>query len=96
MKIGTTIRILRTERGYSQTKFAEMIGISQPELFHLEKSNSLPSPETFKKIAQSLNIPGGYIYLLSIDEKDIIPRQLPLFREFHPIIEKMIAKILEQ
>jgi transcriptional regulator with XRE-family HTH domain len=96
MKIGTTISILRREKGYSQTRFADMIGISQTALSHIEKSYSIPHPENFKKICEALGVPGGYIYLLSIDENDIPARQLPLFREFQPIIEKMISKILEQ
>lgn len=54
--IGKKIRQIRIERGFSQEKLSEEIDISPRHMCTIENGNSLPSLETFVKIAQILDI----------------------------------------
>ena len=53
---GEKIRQIRRLRGFSQEKLSEKIDISPRHMCTIENGNSLPSIETFVKIAKILNI----------------------------------------
>ena len=54
--IGKKIRQIRIERGFSQEKLSEKIDISPRHMCTIENGNSIPSLETFVKIAEILDI----------------------------------------
>ena len=45
------LKKLRMEASYSQTSFAQIIGISQNHYSNIENGTRLPSPEVAKRIA---------------------------------------------
>lgn len=54
--LGEKIRQIRRLRGFSQEKLSEKIDISPRHMCTIENGNSLPSIETFVKIAKVLDI----------------------------------------
>lgn len=62
--VGTRLKQIRTEHGYSQQKLGELAGISNPDanINHYEKGRHQPSPGTLKKIADVFRVPMAYFY----------------------------------
>ncbi|MCM1567971.1 MAG: helix-turn-helix transcriptional regulator [Roseburia sp.] len=54
--LGTRIRYYREELGYTQEKFAELVGLSPNYLSALERGVKLPKLQTFIRIANQLQI----------------------------------------
>lgn len=94
MNIGKTIRDLRKEREYTQLEFAKLCSITQTSLSLIENNQTRPNPETMKKITDSLNVPESYIYLLSIDQKDIPQNKQFLFNKLYPSVKDMLKNLL--
>ena len=54
--LGAKISQIRKERGFSQIKFAEMLGLSTNALSIIETGNGFLTAETFEKILEKLNL----------------------------------------
>ena len=51
------LETIRREKGLSQKKVSEMVGIAQPSYWAIEHGKHLPSVETAKKIGAVLGFP---------------------------------------
>lgn len=67
--IGTNLKKLREERGYSLSKLAEIVGVSKSMLAQIEKGDTNPSVGTIWKIANGLRV--SFTSLLSEDNYPI-------------------------
>ena len=56
MTVGEKIYTLRTQAGYSQEEFAEIIGVSRQSVSKWETSSAIPDTEYVVKICKLLNI----------------------------------------
>ncbi|OAT82922.1 helix-turn-helix domain-containing protein [Desulfotomaculum copahuensis] len=56
-KIGRKLRRLRTARGYSLERLAELTGVSKPMLGQVERGESNPTVGTLWKIASGMGVP---------------------------------------
>ena len=54
---GENIRALRMSRGYSQEKFARVIGSNQANITAWERNTRMPSFETVMHIAETMHVP---------------------------------------
>lgn len=54
--LGEKIRILREKRGYSQTEFADKIGVSRQSISKWENGETTPDAHNLKSIANLFNI----------------------------------------
>lgn len=57
MKIGTTIRGYRLQKGYSQGDIEKRTGLLRCYLSRVENGHTIPSLDTLSKIAQALDMP---------------------------------------
>lgn len=57
MKIGTTIRAYRLQKGLSQGDIEKKTGLLRCYLSRVENGHTVPSLETLAKIAQALDLP---------------------------------------
>jgi transcriptional regulator with XRE-family HTH domain len=57
MKIGTTIRAYRLQKGLSQGDIEKKTGLLRCYLSRVENGHTVPSLDTLSKIAQSLDLP---------------------------------------
>ena len=57
MKIGTTIRALRLQKGLSQGDIEKKTGLLRCYLSRVENGHTVPSLDTLSKIAISLDVP---------------------------------------
>ncbi len=54
--LGKKIQTLRKSLGYSQERFAEMVGISRTHVGHIEQGRKSPSLKAIEKIAKILKV----------------------------------------
>lgn len=64
-QLGIKIKRLRQERGYSQEKFAETIGIATRTLCGIETGKNFLTAETLEKIIETLNIEPEDLFAIS-------------------------------
>lgn len=90
MDIGTAIKTIRKEKGISQKKLAEMVGISVNSLCQIEINASFPQKSTINKICDSLNIPVSYLLFFSISEDDIPDDKKAVFKSLNTAIKTIL------
>ena len=71
MKIGTTIRAHRLQRGLSQGDIEKKTGLLRCYLSRVENGHTVPSLDTLAKIAQALDLPIAQFFA-----EDAVGRQL--------------------
>lgn len=60
---GTNLRKLRTEKGFSQEKFAELCGLHRTYISNIECFQRNVSLENIQKIAEALQIPAYFLLM---------------------------------
>ena len=73
---GKKIRQIRIEKGLSQEQLSEKIEISPRHMCTIENGNSLPSIDTFLKIAKVLDININDFFNLNIKTKNNIRHEV--------------------
>jgi transcriptional regulator with XRE-family HTH domain len=68
MKIGSTIRDFRLEKGLSQGDIEKRTGLLRCYLSRVENGHTVPSLDTLTKIAQALELPLARFFVESGDE----------------------------
>ena len=71
MKIGTTIRAHRLQKGLSQGDIEKKTGLLRCYLSRVENGHTVPSLDTLSKIAQALDVPISQFF-----SEDSLNRQL--------------------
>ena len=62
MKIGTTIRAFRLQRGLSQGDIEKRTGLLRCYLSRVENGHTVPSLDTLNKIANALEVPLAHFF----------------------------------
>jgi transcriptional regulator with XRE-family HTH domain len=62
-EIGRAVRTIRTERGLTTTKLADMVGISQAQVSRLENGQQGFRSGTLVKIAKALKVPPFRLFM---------------------------------
>ena len=75
-QLGKQIQKLRKERGYSQEKFAEKIGIATTSLSYIETGNGFLTSDTLEKICTVLSIEPYELFLFNERFNNISPTSM--------------------
>ncbi len=68
-QLGQRIAKLRKAKGYSQEKFAELIGIATSSLSYIETGTNFLQPRTLEKIIEVLDVEPQELFRFSTVEK---------------------------
>lgn len=71
MNIGSAIKTLRKNKGFSQKDFAVKCDLSSNALCQIETNSAFPQKGTIKRICDELSIPVSYLLFFSINDEDI-------------------------
>lgn len=93
MTIGTKIRALRKERGFTLSKLAGKINVSTAFLSNVERGLKKPSVNTLKLISQVLNT--SVSYLLEAPTQNAAGNKLKFLRETRGISIEDLSEICE-
>ncbi|MFI3205610.1 MAG: helix-turn-helix transcriptional regulator [Clostridia bacterium] len=72
MSIGGRLQITRKNLGYTQTEFAEFLGVPQPSLSMYENNKNLPTTEGMINIAKKCNISLDWLCSLTGNANNIL------------------------
>ena len=92
MKLGTTIKDLRTKAGLKQFELAEKCNISQTYLSQIEGNIKEPNISTLKDICSSLELPLPILFYLSLEENDISSNK----REAFKLIDQPVKSLIKE
>lgn len=81
--VGQRIAVRRIDAGYSQEKFAEMVGISKTALGKIERGDSAPKTETLISVCRELHA----------SPNELLPDDLSQENGLDPEMLQMAAKV---
>lgn len=95
MNVGISIRRIRKTKfpDLNQTKFANLIGITQTYLSQIETGNKTPTINVLESISEKLEIPLPIIFWFGIEAKDISEEKKDSFILLKPTIDSMINNL---
>jgi len=88
MKIGKTIKIVRTLKGIRQKELAEKINISHNYLSALENDKKEPSLVLLNKLSKFLEVPLTLLLIENLDASSMSEKQMDLFIKFKEIVNE--------
>lgn len=90
---GDNLRELRKSRGYSQDKFAKLIGSNQMTLSSWEVGTRMPALSTIQRIADTFHVPlSSLIALDSTGKEEDADRELLDLIKAKPMIRELVDK----
>lgn len=95
MEIGNAIKALRTKKGISQKKLAELSDISANAMCSIEKGAAFPSKDTIDKICSALGVPVSYLLFFSITEEDIPSDKIIAFKALKEPLESVLLSAID-
>lgn len=95
MNIGSAIKTLRKEKGFSQKDFAEKCEMSVNALCQIELNNTFPQKSTISKICSELNIPTSYLLLYSISSEDVPEDKRLIFDTLSKTIKEVLLQDIQ-
>ncbi len=98
--LGANIRDLRKERGWTQKKLAELIGISPTFIMHIERGNRGVSLDTIGLFAKVLHVEISRLFESINEDEDlsniVLPPELILERELKTKINNAITQYISE
>ena len=88
MKIGKTIKIVRTLKGIRQKELAEKINISHNYLSAVENDKKEPSLVFLIKLSKFFEVPLILLLIENLDASSMSEKQMDLFLKFKDIVNE--------
>lgn len=66
--LGRRVRLLRRQKGYTQEKLAEKVGVSTSFLGHIERGSRAASLETLVELCNALGVGPDYLLQASLNQ----------------------------
>jgi transcriptional regulator with XRE-family HTH domain len=92
MRIGQSIKLIRTAQGVTQKELAAEAPCSANYLSLVERAERTPSIEFVEKIGKALGVPAGHIFALADDESRI---EDPVKRELFARLRQLALMLSE-
>ena len=86
MKIGKTIKLIRTLKGLKQKELSEKINVSHNYLSAVENEKKEPSLIFLNKLSEVLNVPTSFFFIENADWSSMTEEQMNLFLKFKDLV----------
>ncbi len=97
IQLGQKIKQARKNKGLSQEKFAELVGIHEKQISKIETGKSFPTRKNLEKILNVLEVHNEFEF--NLDEKTTIPEKIQLLKIINSANDeeiKLYAAILKK
>lgn len=74
--LGKSIKEIRKQKGLTQERLAELVGIGTPNISYIECGRFAPAVDTLEKIAQALEVEPFELYRFNIKNCEDIEKEL--------------------
>lgn len=95
MDLGSVIKDIRRQKGFTQKKFAEVCSISQTYLSQIESNRKEPNISILKVIAENLRLPLPVLFFKALNSDDIPESKKNAFDMVSPSFNSLIDSIFE-
>lgn len=95
MNLGQTIKSIRKQRDYTQEELATACMITQTYLSQIENNLKDPNLSVLKTIAEKLSLPLPILFFLSLNEEDVEPSKIEIFRQLDPLVKQVIDELFQ-
>lgn len=95
MNIGTSIKKIRKSKRYSQSYFAEKVGISITSLSLIETNKSIPKKSTYNKMLEVLNVNNSYVLFLALEIENISEDKKVMFNVLYNGLKTIIEESVQ-
>ena len=93
MRVGQTIRVLRTARSVSQGAMARRLSVTPGYLSLVEQDKREPSLSFLKRVGEYFNVPVGFLLLAIPSSEHANPEHKRLLREIrHAMLDFLIFR----
>lgn len=72
-RLGSFLKSLRENLGYSQEKVAEMLHVERSGYSHYETDKTIPPVSVIHELAKIFKVPAASLFILTSDEEDLPP-----------------------
>lgn len=96
MNIGSVIKELRINKGFSQTAFAHKCVMTQASLSNIENNIKRPSKTTIKKICTQLQVSEMMLYLLGMEHSEVPETKKQSYKILFPVIKTALMQIVNE
>jgi transcriptional regulator with XRE-family HTH domain len=96
MKLGATIKDLRTKSGIKQFELAEKCNISTTYMSQIESNTKEPNMSVLKQISDCLNVPLPILFYLSLEEDDIASNKRDAFKIIDQPVKSLIKEFFSE
>lgn len=94
MNIGKAIKTIRKAKGIRQKELCKLAGITQSHLSLVELGKNKISEDCLKRIAESLNTSMIVFIYLALEESDVHPSRVEIYKLLKPSIDGLITQII--
>ena len=92
MDVGQAIRVLRRERGMTQSQMGASCCMSANALSALETGKSFPPRATVERICKACDVPVAYFLMACIEEEDFPEDKRILYRtQLEPLRRELLG-----
>lgn len=92
MDTGKAIKELRKKKGLTQTRLAEIVGITQPAMSAIE-NGARPNIGTMERLCKAVGVPEALIYVMAIEKGDVPKKNKELYDLLFPVIKQLVILI---
>lgn len=89
MNIGNVIWKLRKGQKMTQADLSLLANITQTYVSQIENGDRIPSQEVIESVCAALKISVGGLYVMALEEKDVLPNKIEVFRTLKPAIDSL-------
>lgn len=94
MKIGATLRGLRTKANMSQGDLAKELNITQAYLSRVETDHKEASTDLIKRIGDYFKVPYAIVLWGAVEESDVAEEKKEIFKNLKPLVDSLINQLL--
>ena len=95
-RIGLLIALIRKNSEIKQGDFAKSLEVTQSYLSQIEKGTREPSHTLFQKISEKLEVPVGFIHILSITKEDVQEDRRMAWEILTPVIKQLCISVFPE
>lgn len=95
MDLGSVIKNIRIQKGFTQKQFAEICSISQTYLSQIESNRKEPNISVLKIIAENFQLPLPVLFFKALNKEDIPEHKKSAYDMVAPSFNSLLDSIFE-
>ncbi len=96
MKLGKTIKKIRSSRHMTQLELATKAGITQAYLSLIEGEKKQPNMDVLSDISKAIGLSVPFLIFYSIGDEDVPKEKKEIYKVLHPHMKQMVDELMKK